>query len=102
MKICADDIYSVDEAGLFYRDTPDGSLSYKHATRSGSKKAMDCVRTLCCSNMSENDKWNVLVIGKRAKPPCLMGIGMDSLPVLYYANKNAWIISEICKKWLMS
>jgi hypothetical protein len=21
---------------------------------------------------------------------------------LYCANKNAWIISEICKKWLMS
>jgi hypothetical protein len=27
---------------------------------------------------------------------------MDSLPVLYYANKNAWMTSEMKKKWLMS
>jgi hypothetical protein len=101
-KFCADDIYSADEAGLFYRATPDGSLSYKHATLSGSKKAMDRVTVLCCSNMSENDKWNVLVIGKGAKHQCFQGVSMDSLPVLFYANKNAWMICEIYKKWLMS
>jgi hypothetical protein len=26
---------------------------------------------------------------------------MDSLLVEYYANKNAWMTSEIFKKWLM-
>jgi hypothetical protein len=31
-KFCADDIYNADETGLFYHATPDGSLSYKHAT----------------------------------------------------------------------
>jgi hypothetical protein len=31
-----------------------------------------------------------------------MGISMNSLPFLYYANKNAWMISEIFKKWLVS
>jgi hypothetical protein len=39
-KICADDNYNADETGLFYRATPGGSLGYKHATLSGSEKAM--------------------------------------------------------------
>jgi hypothetical protein len=44
----------------------------------------------------------MFVIGKRAKPQCFKGIDMDSFPVLYYANKNAWMTSEIFKKWLMN
>jgi hypothetical protein len=51
--------------------------------------------------VSGTDKWKLLVIGKRAKPWCFKGISMDSLPVPYYANKNAWMTSEIFKKWLM-
>jgi hypothetical protein len=101
-KFCADDVYSASETGLFYRAMLDGSLSYEHATLSNSKKAVDHVTELCCSNMPGTDKWKLLVIGKRAKPWCFKGISMDSLPVLYHANKNAWMTSEVFKKWLMS
>jgi hypothetical protein len=45
-KFCADNIYDADETGLFYCATLDGSLSYKSATLSGSKKAMDYVTVL--------------------------------------------------------
>jgi hypothetical protein len=55
-KFCADDIYIADEARLFYRATPDGSLSYKHATLSGPEKPMDHLTVLCCSNMSGTHK----------------------------------------------
>jgi hypothetical protein len=88
LKFCADDIYNASERGLFYRATPDGSLSYKHATLSASKQAMDSVTLLCCSNMSAADKRQLFLIGKRAKPRCFKGISMDSLPVLYHANKK--------------
>jgi hypothetical protein len=70
-----------------------GSLSYKNALF-GSKKAVDCVTVLCCSSMSQTDK-HMLVIGKRAKPWCFKGIGMDSLPLLYFANKTVWITHVI-------
>jgi hypothetical protein len=101
-KFCTDDIYNADETGLLYHTAPDSSLSYKHATLSGSKKAVDRETVMCCSNMSGTDKRKLLVIGKRAKPWCFKGISMDSLSVLYHANKSAWMISEIFKKWLMS
>jgi hypothetical protein len=45
-KFCTNDTYNADETGLFYHVMLDGSLSYKHATLSGSKKAMDCVTVL--------------------------------------------------------
>jgi hypothetical protein len=101
-KFCADDIYNVDETGLFYPAMPNGSLSYRHATLSCSEKAMDRVPVLCCLDMSESDKRKLLVIGKRSKTWCFNGISMDILPVLYYANKNVWLTSEIFKKRLMS
>jgi hypothetical protein len=101
-KFCADDIYSADETGSFYHAMPDASLSYTHTTLSGSKKAMDHVTVSCCPNMSGTDKQKLLVIGKRGKPRYFKGISTDNLPVLHHANKNAWMTSEIFKKWLMS
>jgi hypothetical protein len=88
-KFCADNIYNANKTGLFYCATPDGSLTYKYANLSSSKKAMDHVTVLCCSIMSGTDKGKLVVTGKRAKPRCFMGISTDSLPVVYYANKNA-------------
>jgi hypothetical protein len=60
-KFCADDVYSADETGLFYRATPDGSICYKHVQLLGSKNAMDRITVLCCSNMSGTDKKKLLV-----------------------------------------
>ena len=99
-KFQADDIYNADETGLYYRATPDGSLSYSYAALSGSKKAMDRVTVLCCSNMSGTDKRKLVVIGKSAKPRCFKGLKMDSLPVVYRANRNAWMTSELFTEWL--
>jgi hypothetical protein len=101
-KFCTDNIYNADETGLFHRAMPDDSLRYKHEIVSGSKKATVHVTLLCCSNISGTDKWQLLVTEIRAKPWCFKGISMNSLPILYHANKNAWMIPEIFKKWLMS
>ncbi|KFM63964.1 Tigger transposable element-derived protein 4, partial [Stegodyphus mimosarum] len=93
-------IYNADETGLYYPATPDGSLSYKHVAFSGSKKAMHRVTVLCCSNMSGTDKGRMLVIGKSIKPRSCKGLRMDSLPIVYRANRNAWMSTELFKEWL--
>jgi hypothetical protein len=51
-KFCTDNIYNANETGLFYCAFSDGFLSYNHTTLSGSKKSVDPVSVLCCSNMS--------------------------------------------------
>jgi hypothetical protein len=48
--------------------------------------------------MSGTSKWELFFSGKIANPLCYKGISMDSLPVLYYANKVEWMTSEIFKK----
>jgi hypothetical protein len=44
------------------------NLCYKHVKLLGSKKAMDHITVLCCSNMSGTDNKKLLVIGKSVKP----------------------------------
>ena len=51
-----ENIYNADETGLYYRATPDGSLTYKSQTIAGYKKAMDRVTILCCTNVTGSDK----------------------------------------------
>jgi hypothetical protein len=80
----------------------DSSLSYKHTTWFGLKKGVIPITVLCCSNISGTDEQRLLITGKRAKPRCFKRISVDSLSVLYCANKNVWVSSEIFKKWVMS
>lgn len=48
--------------------------------------------------MTGTDKLKPLVIGKFAKPRCFKSV--KSLPVIYRANKKAWITSDIYEQWL--
>ena len=59
-----EDVYNADETGLYYQATPDGSLSYAYEQLSGSKKAMDRITVLCCTNMTGKTKVKLLVISK--------------------------------------
>ena len=88
-------VYNEDETGLYYQATPDGSLYYCRETLSGSKKAMQRITVLCCSNMTGTDKCKLLVIGKSIKQRCFKNIDVGSLPIIYFANKNAWMTSQL-------
>ena len=99
-KYGPDDIYNADETGLYYRATPDGTLAFKEESVCGSKKAMDRVTALVCSNMSGTDKKKLMIIGKSANPRCFKGIKVQSLPVDYKHNKNAWMTSSLFTEWI--
>ena len=89
------EIYNADETGMYYRATPDGSLCYCHEKLSGSKKAMERITVICCSNLTGTDKCKLLVIGKSFRPRYFKIINVDNLPVTYHANKKAWMTSQI-------
>ena len=48
--------------------------------------------------MNGSDFLKPLVIGKYEKPRCFRGV--NSLPVIYQANKRAWMTSVIFTEWL--
>jgi hypothetical protein len=88
-------IHTADETSLLCPAKPDRSISRKLAILSGSKRALDLVTVLCCSNMSGTEKRKMLVVGRRAKPQYFNEISVDSLPVLYYVTINAWMTASV-------
>lgn len=96
----ANDIYNVDETGLFYKLLPDKTYTIKNEDCHGGKLSKERVTILLGANLTGNDKLKPLVIGKSKKPRCFNGINMSTLPVTYEANKKAWMTCDIFNEWL--
>ena len=99
-RYAADDIYNVDETGLFYKLLPDRTYTLKGEDCHGGKNSKVRITLLLGANMTGTDKLKPLVIGKSMRPRCYTAIRMDSLPVTYRANKKEWMTSEIFNQWL--
>lgn len=92
------DIFNADETALYYRATPDATLTFKDDKVSGGKKQKTRVTVLLACNMDGSEKRRPLIIGKSKKPRCLRGV--KNLPVEYKANKNAWMTSILFSEFL--
>lgn len=92
------DIFNADETGLFYKLLPDRTLQMKGEKCHGGKRSKERLTLMVAANMSGTEKLPLLVIGKFENPRCFKGI--KSLPVIYRANKKAWMVSFIFEEWL--
>ena len=92
------DIYNMDETGLFFRMTPDKTMAFKDDACHGGKKSKERITAAVCANMDGSDKMKLLVIGKFQNPRCFKNV--KSLPVDYYYNRKAWMLSGIFEDWL--
>lgn len=95
---CDDEIYNADEAGLFFKLTPNKTLRFKGEKCSGGKLSKDRITVLVAANMTGTDKRKLLVIGKSKSPRLFKGV--SSLPVFYENNTKAWMTSAIFEKTL--
>ncbi|MCP3953123.1 MAG: hypothetical protein GY697_13035 [Desulfobacterales bacterium] len=97
-----DRIYNLDETGLFYKLQPSKSLVYKDEDGRGGKLSKARITVMPCANMDGSHKLKPLVIGNCMKPHCFVRkrINIKQLPVDYFANKKAWMNSEIMREWL--
>ena len=92
------DIYNMDETGLSFRMTPDRTLTFKGDACHGGKKSKEHITVAVCANMDGYDKMQLLVTGKFQSPRCFKNV--KSLPMQYFANRKAWMVSEIFEEWL--
>ena len=99
-RYSADRVFNADETGLFFRAVPDGSLCYATEKLKGSKKAMDRLTILVCTNMDGTVKKKLFVIGRARCPRCFKGLDVTKLPVTYKANKKAWMTAVLFENWL--
>lgn len=83
---------------FFYKFLPDRTLQMKGEKCHGGKRSKERLTLMVAANMSGTEKLPLLVIGKFENPRCFKGI--ESLPVIYRANKKAWMVSFIFEEWL--
>lgn len=98
-KLSPEQIYNMDETGLFWCNLPRKTFVSEQETEpSGVKDDKRRITVLVCSNAAGTHKCKALVVGKSANPRALSGV-RQVLPVIYKSNKKAWITRELCTEW---
>ena len=64
------------------------------------KKQKERVILMSYSSATGMHKLPLMLIGKSANPHCFKNINKAALPVLYRAQKNAWMDSYIFSEWV--
>jgi len=93
-----DDIYNMDETGLFWRQAPSSGLSTTEGP--GVKKDKSRISLVVCSNASGTDKVPLWVIGHAKSPRAFRNINIQAMAVVWRYNTKAWMNGVIMKEWL--
>ena len=91
-----EDIYNLDELGLFYDLLPSKSYILKGDVIKGVKTTKKRLTVLLVTNMSGTDKLPPLVIGKSKKPRCFK----NKVPPQWRSNSTAWMTEKIMTQFL--
>jgi len=99
----AEDIFNMDETGLFFRCLPSQSYVSAGARREArgvkSMKSKDRVKLVCCTNAAGTEKLPIAIIGKSKAPQCFRGAGRPP-PVPYFDQSSAWMDASRFQQWL--
>ncbi len=82
------DIWNMDETGLFFRALPDHGFAQKSRSCMGGKKSKQRV-TIAFFVSASGHKEKSVFIWKSENPRCLRGFDKSSLPVTYYTQIKA-------------
>ena len=93
-----EDIYSMDEAGLFWRMAVNSGLSSK-STR-GLKADKSRISIIVCTNASGSKKMPLWFIGKAESPKPFRNVNLNSVECTWKSNSKAWLTGEIMADWL--
>ncbi|KAJ6639131.1 Tigger transposable element-derived protein 4, partial [Pseudolycoriella hygida] len=98
MDYDANDIFNVDETGLFFKCLPKHTLTYRNEKCYDGKFSKVRVSVLVGANCTGTEKLKLLVIGKSRRPRCF--VKNESLPVVYTSNTKAWMTCVAFAKYM--
>jgi hypothetical protein len=94
-----ENVYNMDETGLFFRLLPRYSMLLPNEnvdTTRGKKKSKDRISLVVCANATGTHKIPCTVIGKPKRPACIRN---REWPVKYFNQSRAWMDVATCWKW---
>lgn len=94
-----DDIYNMDETGLFWRQTPSSGLATQ--SRPGIKKDKSRITLVVCVNCTGSDRLPLWMIGNAKVPRSLCGLNIEALGGVWKSNKTSWMNSLVMREWLL-
>ncbi|UYV78033.1 hypothetical protein LAZ67_15003276 [Cordylochernes scorpioides] len=86
-----EDIFNIDETGVFYNLLPDRALDFKGTKCHGTLKSKERLMVVLCSNATGSEISKLWIIGKYKNPRCLNIINRLILPFDYTHQKSAWV-----------
>ena len=92
-----ENIFSVDEFGLFYQCLPDKTYHLKGEKCSGGKKSKVRLTGMAAAS-AVGEKLPMFVIWKSKNPHCFKNV--KHLPFEYKSQKKSWMNSEIFEEWV--
>ena len=96
-----ENIYNMDETGLFWKMTPDSTLATMQ-TPGGKHEKARITANFCC-NVDGSHKLPPWFIGKAAKPRCFgsANIKIKNFNAVWRHNKKGWMTGRIFKEYLI-
>lgn len=89
-----EDVWNMDETGIFWRALPDRGFGQKSRSCKGGKKSKQRI-TVAFFVSASGQKEKPVVIWKSENPRCLQRFNKSCLPVSYYSQKKAWMTGDI-------
>ncbi|XP_030006278.1 tigger transposable element-derived protein 6-like [Sphaeramia orbicularis] len=97
-KYKPEDVFNMDETGLYYRMLPDRTLTLATSTK-GIKKAKIRISLALTANATGTEKLTPLVIGHVQRPRCFKHFN-PGVYAQYFHNKKTWMTSVIFNEWI--
>ena len=94
-----DNIWNMDETGVFFKALPDRGFGVKGKECRGGKKSKQRV-TIAFFVTASGKKEKPIFIWKSENPRCLKRFNKSVLPVTYYSQKKAWMNAKIMESIL--
>ena len=94
------DIYNMDETGLFWRRSPNCTLST--TAEPGIKQSKERITAMMCGNAYGSDKIPIWIIGRAMNPRAFKNMTKrTSLGCIWRANSTAWNNTVIIRERLV-
>lgn len=95
-------IYNIDETGLFWKKMPSRTyIAKEEKTASGFKISKDRL-TLLLGGNAAGDKLKPFLVYHAATPRALKGVDIKKLPVLWRSNRKAWVTASLTHVYIFS